>query len=74
MRRQERALLKYDSDNAGLPRLLASHQEEMRVSHERSKFLHKSMSELTVKLKNKDTQLLALTDQNKRLTQLNCEK
>lgn len=74
VRRQEKALDKYDNANAELPRLLKNHQEEIRVWHEKSKVLHKSINDLSVKLKQKDNALLVATDQNKHLQQLNRDR
>lgn len=74
VRRQEKALDKYDNANAELPRLLKNHQEEIRVFQEKSKGLHKTINELTSKLKQKDNALLVVTDQNKHLHQLNRDK
>lgn len=65
---------KYDSANAELPRLLKSHQEEIRVWNEKSKVLHKTINELSAKVKQKDNALLVLADQNKHFHQLNRDK
>ena len=74
MRRQEKALEKYDSANAELPRLLKNHQDEVRVFQERIKGLQKTINELSSRLKEKDNTLQVVTDQNKHYQQLNKER
>lgn len=74
IRRQEKALDKYDNANAELPRLLKNHQEEIRIWNEKYKSLQKKVQELANCLKHRDQSLLLLTDQNKHLQQLNRDK
>ena len=73
-KRQDSALSKYESSSAELPRLLNSHSEEVRVWQTRSRNLQRQNKELQGKMKQKDTIILTLTDQNKHLLQLNRDK
>lgn len=73
-KRQDQALKKYESTNAELPQLLHSHAEEIRIWQSKYKNLQHQNKELTFKLKQKDSQILAFSDQNKYLSQLNKDK
>lgn len=73
-KRQDSALLKYESTNAELPQLLHSHAEELRMWQTRCRNLQRQNKELQAKLKQKDTLLLSISDQNKQLLQLNRDK
>lgn len=73
-KRQDSALSRYENSNAELPQLLHSHAEELRVWQTKYRTLHQQNCALTNKLKQKETMLLAMTDQNKHLMQLNKDK
>lgn len=73
-KRQDSALSKYENSNAELPKLLHSHSEEVRVWQARCRNLQRINKELQGKIKQKDTIILTVTDQNKHLLQLNKDK
>lgn len=73
-KRQDSALSKYENSSAELPRLLSSHSEEVRVWQTRCRNLQRQNKELHGKIKQKDTIILSVTDQNKHLLQLNRDK
>jgi hypothetical protein len=73
-KRQDSALSKYESSSAELPTLLHSHAEEVRVWQTRCRNLQRLNKELQGKIKQKDTIILTITDQNKHLLQLNKDK
>lgn len=73
-KRQDSALSKYENSNAELPKLLNSHAEEVRVWQTRCRNLQRLNKELHSKVKQKDTVILSITDQNKHLLQLNKDK
>lgn len=73
-KRQDSALSKYENSNAELPKLLHSHSEEVRVWQTRCRNLQRINKELQGKIKQKDTIILTVTDQNKHLLQLNKDK
>ncbi|XP_055909182.1 lebercilin-like protein [Eupeodes corollae] len=73
-KRQDLALSKYESTNAELPQLLHSHAEEVRVWQMKYRNLQTQNKELLFKLKQKESLILQLGDQNKHLTQLNKDK
>lgn len=73
-KRQDMALSKYENSNAELPQLLKSHAEEVRIWQAKYRGLHAQNRELAHKIKQKDTQMIQLTDQNKHLTQLNMDR
>lgn len=73
-KRQDQALKKYESTNAELPTLLHSHAEEIRIWQSKYKTLQHQNKELTFKMKQRDAQILAFSDQNKYLSQLNKDK
>lgn len=57
-----------------MPKLLSSHAEEVRVWQTRCRALQRQNKELQTKIKQKDTIILTITDQNKHLLQLNKDK
>jgi hypothetical protein len=67
-------LTKYEHSNAELPQLLHSHAEELRMWQTRCRNLQRQNKELQVKMKQKDSILLTISDQNKQLLQLNKDK
>lgn len=73
-KRQDSALAKYECSTSELPHLLRSHAEEIRVAEEKCRNLQQKNKELMARIKQKDASLLALTDQNKHLIQLNHNK
>jgi DNA gyrase/topoisomerase IV subunit A len=73
-KRQDSALSKYQNSSAELPTLLSSHAEEVRVWQTRCRALQCQNKELQSKIKQKDTIVLSITDQNKHLLQLNKDK
>lgn len=73
-KRQDSALSKYESSNAELPQLLHSHSEEIRTWQARCRNLQNQNKDLNLKLKQKDSMLLVLNDQNKHLMQLSMDK
>lgn len=73
-KRQDSALAKYENSSAELPQLLSSHAEELRVWQARVKNLKLQNKELQEKIKQKDTVIITLSDQNKHLMQLNKDR
>ncbi|KAL9907500.1 uncharacterized protein ACN427_003629 isoform 1-T3 [Glossina fuscipes fuscipes] len=73
-KRQDSALAKYESTNAELPQLLHSHAEELRVWQTKHRNLQATNKELEQKLKQKESLILSLSDQNKYYIQLNKDK
>lgn len=73
-KRQDSALSKYESSSAELPKLLHSHSEEVRVWQTRCRNLQRHNKDLQAKIKQKDTIIMTVTDQNKHLLQLNKDK
>lgn len=73
-KRQDSALSKYESSSAELPQLLNSHAEELRMWQTRCRNLQRQNKEMATKIKQKDTIILTLTDQNKHLLLLNKDK
>lgn len=73
-KRQDSALSKYESSSAELPQLLNSHAEELRMWQTRCRNLQRQNKEMASKIKQKDTIILTLTDQNKQLLLLNKDK
>lgn len=73
-KRQDSALAKYENSNAELPQLLRSHAEELRVWQTKCRTLNAQNRDLNKSLKEKETLIIHLTDQNKHLTQLNQDK
>lgn len=73
-KRQDSALSKYENSSAELPRLLHSHAEEVRMWQTRARAMQRQNKELHAKIKQKDTVILGLSDQNKHLLALSREK
>ncbi|CRL06522.1 CLUMA_CG019526, isoform A [Clunio marinus] len=73
-KRQDSALTKYQSSSAELPQLLHSHAEEVRIWQTRCRNLQRQHKDVLGKMKQKETQILTLSDQNKHLLQLNKDK
>ncbi|XP_022213670.1 uncharacterized protein LOC111068489 [Drosophila obscura] len=73
-KRQTSALNKYESNNAELPQLLHSHAEELRVWQTKHRNLQAINKDLEQKLKQKEAQILTLSDQNKHYSQLNKDR
>ncbi|XP_060517448.1 lebercilin isoform X2 [Cylas formicarius] len=73
-KRQDKALSRYESTNADLPRLLHSHEEELRMLSERNKSLKKNLRELSDQLKLKTEELGKAKEQLSRLEKLNRDK
>lgn len=73
-KRQDSALTKYEHSNAELPQLLHSHSEEVRVWQARCRNLQNQNKDLASKMKQKDSVLLQLSDQNKHLVQLSTDR
>lgn len=63
-------LLRYEGCNAELPKILESHQGELRVLQTKNKSLRKSVRELNEQVKIKDEELNNVRDQNKHLLNL----
>ncbi|XP_059226802.1 lebercilin-like protein [Stomoxys calcitrans] len=73
-KRQDSALSKYESTNAELPQLLHSHAEELRMWQTKYRNLQAVNKDLEQKLKQKETIILSLSDQNKHYLQLSKDK
>ncbi|EDV52005.2 lebercilin [Drosophila erecta] len=73
-KRQSSALNKYESSNDGLPKLLHSHAEELRMWQVKYRNLQAVNKDLELKLKQKESIILSLSDENKRYNQLNKDK
>lgn len=73
-KRQDKALSKYENTNADLPRLIHSHEEEIRALSERNKTLRKNVKELSDQLKLKEEELSKVKEQLNHLERLNREK
>jgi len=73
-KRQDSALTKYEHSNAELPQLLHSHAEELRMWQTRCRNLQRQNKEFQAKMKQKETILMTISDQNKQLLQLNKDK
>ncbi|KAH8365561.1 hypothetical protein KR093_002006, partial [Drosophila rubida] len=69
-KRQSTALNKYESTGAELPQLLHSHAEELRVWQTKFRNVQATNKELEAKLKQKEAQILSLSDQNRHFSQL----
>ncbi|XP_075233613.1 uncharacterized protein LOC142331522 isoform X2 [Lycorma delicatula] len=73
-KRQDNALKKYEGDNAQLPQLIKSHNEEIRVISTQYKQLKASYRELEQRLRQRDLELLNLKEQNRHLVKLSRDK
>ncbi|EDV97784.1 GH17057 [Drosophila grimshawi] len=69
-KRQSMALNKYENTGAELPQLLHSHAEELRVWQTKYRNVQAVNKDLEQKLKQKEAQILSLSDQNKHFSQL----
>ncbi|XP_030570841.1 DNA ligase 1 [Drosophila novamexicana] len=69
-KRQSMALNKYENTGAELPQLLHSHAEELRVWQTKHRNVQAANKELEAKLKQKEAQILTLSDQNRHFSQL----
>jgi len=69
-KRQSTALNKYENTGAELPQLLHSHAEELRVWQTKHRNVQAANKELEAKLKQKEAQILTLSDQNRHFSQL----
>lgn len=66
--------LRYEGANAELPRLIKSHEEEIRFLTEKNKQLRKSVKELNEQLKHKSDELLSVQEQLKHYEKLDRDK
>lgn len=73
-RRHEMALTKYEGTKAELPKLLRTHDEELRVCQVKCRELNIRNRELAKQVKQKDAQLVEMSEVNKHLTELNKNK
>ncbi|CAH1117404.1 unnamed protein product [Phaedon cochleariae] len=73
-KRQDKALSKYESTNADLPRLIHSHEEQIRILSERNKSQRKAMKELNDLLKVKEEELARTLEKLGHLEKLNRDK
>ncbi|EFA04502.1 uncharacterized protein LOC658504 [Tribolium castaneum] len=73
-KRQDRALSKYEGANAELPRLIQSHEEEIRFLTEKNKQLRRNVKELNEQLKYKNDELQSLQEQLKHYEKLDKDK
>ncbi|KAL7287830.1 hypothetical protein TKK_0017902, partial [Trichogramma kaykai] len=73
-KRQDSALKRYEGSNAELPRIINAHHEDFRVLQARHGKLRAQCKELQDRLKDKDSELLTLQAQNKKLQQLSKDR
>ncbi|KAJ8958840.1 hypothetical protein NQ318_019602 [Aromia moschata] len=73
-KRQDKALSKYEDMNEDLPRLLHSHEEQLRILTEKNKSLRRNMKDLNDILKSKEEELLKAQEKLSRLEKLNRDK
>ncbi|XP_044268262.1 lebercilin-like [Tribolium madens] len=73
-KRQDRALTKYEGANAELPRLIQSHEEEIRFLTEKNKQLRRNVKELNDQLKHKNDELQSVQEQLKHYEKLDKDK
>ncbi|XP_055322434.1 uncharacterized protein LOC129578224 isoform X2 [Sitodiplosis mosellana] len=73
-KRQDNALIKYESSTSELPQLIKSHTEELRVWQTKYRALSLQNRELTKKLQQKDKIMLQNNDRMKYLTNLTSER
>lgn len=62
---------RYENTNADLPRLLHSHEEQMRILTEKNKSQRKLLRELNDLLKVKEDELVKVQDKLNHLEKLN---
>ncbi|CAH1977769.1 unnamed protein product [Acanthoscelides obtectus] len=73
-KRQDKALSKYENTSADLPRLLHSHEEQLRVLTEKNKTQKKTIKELNDQLKLKDDEFNRMQERLMHLEKLNRDK
>ncbi|XP_014233170.1 kinesin-like protein KIF15 [Trichogramma pretiosum] len=73
-KRQDSALKRYEGSNAELPRIINTHHEDFRVLQAKHSKLRAQCKELQDRLKDKDSELLTLQAQNKKLQQLSKDR
>ncbi|RZC34841.1 flagellar attachment zone protein 1 [Asbolus verrucosus] len=73
-KRQDRALSKYEGTNAELPRLIQSHEEEIRFLTEKNKVLRKNVKELSEQLKHRNDEVQHLQEQLRHFEKLDKDK
>lgn len=64
-------IFRYENTNADLPRLLHSHEEQMRILTEKNKSQRKMLRELNEVLKSKEDELTKIQDKLNHLEKLN---
>ncbi|XP_018905336.2 uncharacterized protein [Bemisia tabaci] len=74
LKRQERALKKYEGEEAQLPQLIKTHSDEMRVLQTKYKQLKTKCHDMEQKLKGRDNELNCLREQHKHLLHLSKDK
>lgn len=73
-KRQDNALIKYESSASELPQLIKSHTEELRVWQTKYRAVNLQNRELNQKIKQKDKIINELSDRLKYLTNLTTER
>lgn len=73
-KRQDKALSKYENTNADLPRLIHSHEEEIRMLTDKNRNLKKTVRDLAEQLKQKQEELVKAKEQLTHLEKLNKDK
>ncbi|CAH1129820.1 unnamed protein product [Ceutorhynchus assimilis] len=73
-KRQDKALSKYENTNEDLPRLIHSHEEEIRMLIDKNKNLRRNVRELTEQLKQREEELIKSRDQLVHLEKLDKDK
>nr|XP_023024976.1 coiled-coil domain-containing protein 18 [Leptinotarsa decemlineata] len=73
-KRQDKALSKYENTNADLPRLIHSHEEQIRFLSEKNKSQRKTIKELNDLLKVKEEELAKTHEKLCHLEKLNRDK
>ncbi|XP_028142669.1 lebercilin-like protein [Diabrotica virgifera virgifera] len=73
-KRQDKALSKYENTNADLPRLIRSHEEQLRIITEKNKAQRLKIKELSDLLKIRDEELLRTQEKLIHLEKLNKDK
>ncbi|KAG5876087.1 hypothetical protein JTB14_028859 [Gonioctena quinquepunctata] len=73
-KRQDKALSKYENTNADLPRLIHSHEEQIRFLSEKNKSHRKTLKELNDLLKVKEEELAKTQEKLSHLEKLNRDK
>lgn len=73
-KRQDNALIKYESSASELPQMIKSHMEEMRVWQTKCRALNLQNRELNQKIKQKDKIINELNDRLKYLSNLTADR